>query len=80
MLSRPSRAGSGNSHRTIKMSRLSREDLFDACKKGDIARVRQAVADGVNVRKLVNNNWDNRTLLHYTCRYVGLVRPTPSTL
>ena len=81
-LDRPSRAGSGNAHCTIRMSTSSTGDLFDACKKGDIARVRQAVADGVNVRKVVNNNWDNSTLLHYTCRYmyVGLVKPTPSTL
>ena len=67
----PSRAGSGNAHCTIRMSTFSTKDLFDACKKGDIARVRQAVADGVDVRKVVDKNWSNFTPLHYTCWYVA---------
>ena len=46
-------------------------DLFDACERGDIARVRQAVTDGVDVRKVVNKSytyWNNETPLHYACR------------
>ena len=65
----PSRAGSRNAHCTIRMSTFSKEDLFDACKKGDIARVRQAVADGDDVRKVVDKYWD--TPLHYACGYVA---------
>ena len=42
--------------------------LFDACKRGDIARVRQAVADGVDVRKVVDKNEWNETPLHCACR------------
>ena len=53
------------------MSTFSTEDLFDACINGDIARVRRAVADGVDVRKVVDINWANRTPLHYACRYVA---------
>ena len=45
--------------------------LCDACKKGDIARVRCAVADGVDVRKVVDKNWANRTPLHYASWYVA---------
>ena len=50
---------------------MSTRDLFDACEKGDIARVRQAVADGVDVRKVVDKSWSNYTPLHYACRYVA---------
>ena len=39
--------------------------------KGDIARVRQAVADGVDVRKVVDKNWNNRTPLHHASWYVA---------
>ena len=50
--------------------KMSTSDLFDACRRGDIAGVRQAVADGVDVRKVVNGNWSwlNETLLHCACR------------
>ena len=71
-----------STHCTIRMSTFSTEDLFDACEKGDIARVRQAVADGVDVRKVVDKNWYNRTPLHYACRYVVVrfgPRPPPSS-
>ena len=53
------------------MSTFSTEDLIDACKKGDITRVRRAFADGVDVRKVVDKNWYNRTPLHYACGYVA---------
>ena len=53
---------------TASCTKMSTSDLiFDACERGDIARVRQAVADGVDVRKVVNeNDWD-ATPLHYAC-------------
>ena len=66
-----SRAGSGNAHCTIKVSTFRTKDLLDACEKGDIARVRRAVADGVDVRKVVDKNWFNRTPLHYASWYVA---------
>jgi hypothetical protein len=47
--------------------KMSTSDLFDACWEGDIARVRQAVADGVDVRKVVDKDWYNETLLHRAC-------------
>ena len=47
---------------------MSTRDLFDACKRGDIAGVRQAVADGVDVRKVVDKNLFNETPLHCACR------------
>ena len=46
----------------------TKDDLFNACKRGDIARVRKAVADGVNVRKVVNKSIWNESPLHYACR------------
>ena len=71
----PSRAGSGNAHCTIRMSAFSTwdliYDLIDACEKGNVARVRRAVADGVDVRKVIDKSWDNRTLLHHACWYVA---------
>ena len=54
---------------TLKI--MSTVDLFDACWKGDIARVRQAFSDQIDVRKVVNKNFFNYTLLHYACRYVA---------
>ena len=52
----------------LHQNKMSTRDLFDACKRGDIARVRQAVADGVDVRKVVDKNMVNETLLHCACR------------
>ena len=49
-------------------TKMSTWDLLDACERGDIARVRQAVADGVDVRKVVDKNDWNTTPLHYACR------------
>ena len=50
-------------------TKMSTSDLiFDACERGDIARVRQAVADGVDVRKVVDKNWFKETPLHCACR------------
>ena len=45
--------------------------VFGACWEGDIARVRQAVADGVDVRKVVDKSYLNYTPLHYACQYVA---------
>jgi uncharacterized protein (DUF924 family) len=46
---------------------MSTGDLFYACDIGDIARVRQAVADGVDMRKVVDTKFFNYTPLHYAC-------------
>ena len=48
-------------------TKMSTKELFDACKRGDIARVRQAVADGIDVRKVVNKDEWNETPLNYAC-------------
>lgn len=50
---------------------MSTEDLFDDCRKGDITRVCQAVADGVDMRKVVDKSYLNYTPLHYACWYVA---------
>ena len=44
--------------------------LFKACKDGDVARVRQAVADGADVRNAVDQGYYNYnfTPLHYACQ------------
>ena len=47
---------------------MSLDYLFDACTKGDVARVRQAVADGVDVRKVVDDFFSRKTPLHYACQ------------
>ena len=49
---------------------MALRDLFEACEKGDIARVRQAVADGIDARKAVDKNFFNYTPLHHACVYV----------
>ena len=46
---------------------MSLDYLFQACKEGDVARVREAVADGVDVRKVVDKSLRNFTPLHYAC-------------
>ena len=45
-------------------------DLFNACTRGNIAAVRRAVVDGVDVRKVVDKDPLGYTPLHYACRYV----------
>ena len=59
---------SANSDRA-RPAKMSTSDLFDACKRGDIAGVHQAVADGVDVRKVVDkDSYYNESPLHYACR------------
>ena len=53
-----------------KIMSMSTRDLFDACRRGDIARVRQAVADGLDVRKVVDKSVFNYAPLQYACGYV----------
>ena len=48
---------------------MSTRDVFDACVTGDIARVRQSVADGIDMRNVVNKGWFNFTPLHYACKW-----------
>ena len=69
-----------NAHCTTRMSTFNKEELIGASKKGDIARIRQAVAAGVDVRKVVDKYWPNRTLLHHACRYVACETHTLYTL
>jgi hypothetical protein len=48
---------------------MSTKELFDACERGDIARVRQAVSNlRVDVRKVVDKNFYDETPLHCACR------------
>ena len=49
---------------------MSLDYLFRACKEGDVATVRQAVADGVDGKKVVDGSWPYPTPLHYACQYV----------
>ena len=48
-------------------TKMSVRDLFYACESGDIARVRRVVADGVDVRKVIDKDVWNETPLHYAC-------------
>ena len=50
--------------------KMSSDYLCKACREGDVATVRQAVADGVDVRKVVDMRWPRPTTLHYACQYV----------
>ena len=50
---------------------MSLDYLFKACKDGDVAIVRRAVAAGVDVRKVIDKSWLNDTPLHYACQYVN---------
>ena len=47
---------------------MSSDDLFDACTKEDLVRVRQAIADGVDVTKVVDKRWNDFTPLLYACQ------------
>ena len=49
---------------------MSLLELYNACKKGDVARIRKDVADGYDVRKVVDKYWFNDTPLHCACEYV----------
>ena len=53
---------------------MSAGDLFEACKKGDIAAIRRAVANGVDVRKVVDKSWPYLKPLHYACRYEVIIK------
>ena len=41
--------------------------------EGDITRVRKAVDNGVDVRKVVDKSYYNSTPLHYACWYVCIL-------
>ena len=61
-------------------ARMSLEELFRACEKGDVESVRRAVESGVNVKDAVDKEWFNCTSLHHACRYYELLfRHTAST-
>ena len=55
---------------TTQIMSMSKWFLFIACKRGDIAAVRKAVANEVDVRKVVDESYHNFTPLHYACKYV----------
>ena len=48
------------------------EELFSACRAGNVDRVRRAIAAGVDPKKAINNEWNfaGETPLHTACRYV----------
>ena len=44
-------------------------ELFEACERGDLATVRRAVAEGLEVKNAVNKGYYNYTPLHYASEY-----------
>ena len=58
-------------------------DLFDACERGDLPTVRQAVADGLDLKNARDGRYYiiggyihyNCTPLHLACRYVSTLHP-----
>ena len=50
-------------------ARISLEELFRACKEGDVESVRRAVESGLNVKDAVDKEYYNFTALHHTCTY-----------
>jgi ankyrin repeat protein len=55
-----------------KMSTRQAEELFSACKAGDVDRVRRAIAAGADPKKAINKDAliTGETPLHVACRYV----------
>ena len=43
-------------------------ELFEACKAGDIEKIRRVVANGVNPTKVVYNHYFDEVPLHWACR------------
>ena len=55
--------------------RTTLDDLFRACEGGDLPTVRQAVADGLDLKNARDNYFFDYTPLHYACRYVSTLHP-----
>ena len=52
---------------------MTKTELFEACNRGDLAKVRRAVAEGLEVKNAVNKDWFNYTPLHYASLYESLL-------
>ena len=52
---------------------VTKTELFDACKRGNLAKVRRAVAEGLEVKNAVDNGLFNYTPLHYASLYESLL-------
>ena len=48
---------------------VTESELFKACERGDLATVRRAVAEGLEVKNDVNKGLFNYTPLHYASQY-----------
>ena len=55
-------------------ARMSLKELFRACKEGDVASVRRAVENGLNVKDAVDKEWFKYTPLHYACEYEIIIK------
>ena len=52
---------------------VTESELIEACKRGDLAKVRRAVAEGLEVKNAVDKSWLNFTPLHYASLYESLL-------
>ena len=48
---------------------MTETELFEACRRGDLATVRRAVAEGLEVKNAVDKGLFNYTPLHYASLY-----------
>ena len=48
---------------------MTESQLFEACKRGDLATVRRDVEEGLEVKNAVNKGFFNYTPLHYASEY-----------
>ena len=65
--------------------RTTLRDLFDACERGDLPTVQQAVADGLDLKNARDYRYfsytflgyihSNCTPLHHACGYVSTLHP-----
>ena len=59
---------------TMSSRRTTLDDLFRACDRGDLRTVRQAVADGLDVKNARDDRFPY-TPLHHACWYVSTLHP-----
>ena len=55
--------------RQVRLFELKNE-LFSACRAGDVDRVRRAIAAGVDPKKAIKDSFSMETPLHTACEYV----------
>ena len=48
---------------------VTETELFEACVRGDFAKVRRAVAEGLKVKNAVDKGYYDYTPLHYASEY-----------